>query len=212
MKFNIGDKVRFLNTTGGGVVVRTDGKLVYVEEEDGFEFPTQEHELVLIEKNDQPVKPIKVEAEKVKPQVEELVEEDDYEYSNEDGDDKNPRFYVAFLRDGNGSTPFLNLHIVNDSNYFAYFTLSQVASAPNVKMLHFGTVEPNTKLLLGRYNPQAIDDQEWQIQLILFKKTKEYGIYPPVSTAFRVKSARFFKENGFAGNDFFNGKAVLFRL
>ena len=210
MKFNIGDKVRFLNTTGGGLVIRMDGKLVYVEDEDGFEIPTPEHELVLIEKSDQPHKGAKPESVVSSPRVDEVVEEEDYDFSDNESDDKDPRFYVAFLQDGNGSTPFLNLHIVNDSNYFAYFTLAQVSSAPNGKLLHFGTVEPNTKLLLGRYNPQAIDNQEWQIQLLLFKKALEYGVYPPVSTAFKIKAARFFKDNGFAANDFFNEKAVLF--
>ncbi|MGV8826779.1 MAG: DUF2027 domain-containing protein [Breznakibacter sp.] len=210
MKFDIGDKVRFLNTTGGGKVVRIDGKLVYVEDEDGFDIPVLESEVVLIEKAQEQMKSVKVETVTTKPVVEEVVEEEDYDFNSEMADDKNPRFHVAFLKDGNGATPFLNLHIVNDSNYFAYFTLAQVTTSPNGRLLHFGTVEPNTKLLLGRYNPQAIDNQEWQIQLMLFKKVKEYGIYPPVSTAFKIKAARFFKENGFVNNDFFNEKAVLF--
>ncbi len=35
----VGDKVRFLNTTGGGVVRSFKGKEVLVEDEDGFEVP-----------------------------------------------------------------------------------------------------------------------------------------------------------------------------
>lgn len=211
MKFNIGDKVRFLNSIGGGVVVRLQKDLVYVEDEDGFEVPSPANELVLIEKGEIQSKPEKQESSSLgKPAVEEIHEAEDYDFAADGADDKNPRFYVAFLREGGGSTPNVNLHIVNDSNYFAYFTIAQAAEAPNARLLHFGTIEPNTKLLLGRYSPQVIDGQVWQVQLMLFKKSGQYGVYPPVSSAFKVKSARFFKENGFSENDFFNEKAVLY--
>jgi hypothetical protein len=211
MKFSKGDKVRFLNTTGGGIVVRTDSKLVYVEDQDGFEIPAVESELVLIEKAEVQPRPSKQEPTvSATKQIEEIEEEEGYDYQEEEADDKNPRFFVAFLKEGQGNTPYLNLFLVNDSNYFSYFTLTQVTTAPNGKLLHFGTVEPNTKLLLGRYNPQSIDNQEWQIQLMMFKKSKEYGIYPPVTTGIKIKSAKFFKDNGFVPNDFFNEKAVLY--
>ena len=40
MAIKIGDKVRFLNTTGGGIVRGFNGKdKVLVEDEDGFEIP-----------------------------------------------------------------------------------------------------------------------------------------------------------------------------
>jgi len=47
---NIGDKVRFLNATGGGIVRRIDEahSLAYVEDEDGFEIPTVFSECVVI--------------------------------------------------------------------------------------------------------------------------------------------------------------------
>ena len=45
-----GDSVRFLNAVGGGVVVRIDEikKLVFVEDEDGFEVPVLERECVVV--------------------------------------------------------------------------------------------------------------------------------------------------------------------
>ena len=38
MALKIGDTVRFLNSVGGGRVVRIDGQIAYVDE-DGFETP-----------------------------------------------------------------------------------------------------------------------------------------------------------------------------
>ena len=50
MKFKPGDKVRFLNSTGGGTVIKEiNAFMVSVEIEDGFEIPTLINELVAIE-------------------------------------------------------------------------------------------------------------------------------------------------------------------
>lgn len=48
MKFKIGDKVKFLNTTGGGIVSRIlDKSMVQVSIEDGFEIPVMESDIIL---------------------------------------------------------------------------------------------------------------------------------------------------------------------
>jgi len=54
MNCKIGDKVRFLNSVGGGIVVRFMNKnIVAVQDEDGFEIPVSINEIVVInEKND----------------------------------------------------------------------------------------------------------------------------------------------------------------
>ena len=44
----VGDRVRFLNATGGGTVTRIDGKTVYVEDEDGFESPFLQKDVVVV--------------------------------------------------------------------------------------------------------------------------------------------------------------------
>ena len=47
IKYKIGDAVRFLNETGGGVITRFDDQnLAFVETEDGFEIPVQLEDLI----------------------------------------------------------------------------------------------------------------------------------------------------------------------
>ncbi len=49
----VGDKVRFLNEVGGGIVAGFQGKnTVLVEDEDGFEIPMLITECVVIDTND----------------------------------------------------------------------------------------------------------------------------------------------------------------
>ena len=50
MKIKVGDKVKFLNENGGGIVSRIiDSKTVDVTIEDGFEIPTFIGDLIVIE-------------------------------------------------------------------------------------------------------------------------------------------------------------------
>lgn len=45
----IGDKVRFLSSTGGGIIAGFKGNIVLVEDEDGFQIPTPVNEVVVVE-------------------------------------------------------------------------------------------------------------------------------------------------------------------
>ena len=45
----VNDIVRFLNDVGGGKVTRIEGKMVYVEDEDGFERPALAREVVVVD-------------------------------------------------------------------------------------------------------------------------------------------------------------------
>lgn len=217
----IGDQVRFLNAVGGGFVSRIDSKTIYVEDEDGFEIPVGENEIVIIDqkKDSAHGKPEaadfqKAEISKPRPavmgEVEEIVADDSVPVAHDAPESDSPRFNLAFLRSDNGNNAYVNLYAINDCNYFVFFTLSEaIEGATNVNMLHYGTIEPNTKLLLGRYNPQRIDNQTWQTQLILYKRGRQFGLYPPVSSSVKIKSNRFYRDNGFVDNDFFDEKAVI---
>ncbi|GAK36802.1 putative DNA mismatch repair protein [Bacteroides graminisolvens DSM 19988 = JCM 15093] len=67
----IGDRVRFLNEVGGGIVTGFKGKdIVLVEDADGFDFPMLIRECVVIETDDYNIKrksssgPVSVQPEK----------------------------------------------------------------------------------------------------------------------------------------------------
>ena len=52
MNFNIGDKVKFLNSKGGGVISKIlDSRMVSVAVEGGFEIPTLISELIRMDDN-----------------------------------------------------------------------------------------------------------------------------------------------------------------
>ena len=45
-KFEIGDKVKFLNQIGGGVVTKVTDDFVFVQDDTGFDIPVQPEELI----------------------------------------------------------------------------------------------------------------------------------------------------------------------
>ena len=45
-EFKIGDKVKFLNAIGGGVVKKIQGGMIYVEDETGFDMPFAPSQLI----------------------------------------------------------------------------------------------------------------------------------------------------------------------
>ncbi|MDY6371787.1 MAG: hypothetical protein SPL12_05760 [Bacteroidales bacterium] len=45
-QFKIGDKVKFLNAVGGGIVKKIQGSTIFVEDETGFDMPMQPSELI----------------------------------------------------------------------------------------------------------------------------------------------------------------------
>lgn len=214
MKIQPGDKVRFLNEVGGGIVTRLEGNLVFVEDEDGFEVPAPVFEVVVIERaqdlesaasNDKPASKKETRNEVVSHRtvVENEMEEDGH-------DDFNPRIYLAFL---NGSKildekSVLQMHLINDSNYHCTYLLSKLGTDGYMHALHQGSIEPNTKISLADVAVKDLD-VNWEMQLILYKKGKPFPALAPVSASLKLKARRFLKDNSFAANDFFYQPALL---
>ena len=139
----IGDKVRFLNEIGGGIVTGFRGKdIVLVEDADGFDIPMPIRECVVIDTDDynmtRPVPkatPKKVEEKPVRSSISHPVQEE-----KEMGHLSKPQvsaFRQPEMRGGDvlnvflafvpedikavSTTPF-EAYLVNDSNYYLYYT------------------------------------------------------------------------------------------
>ena len=151
----IGDKVRFLNEIGGGIVKGFRGKdIVLVEDVDGFDIPMPMRECVVIDTDDynmtRPVQPSISHPVQENSEVQRLSKPQVSVYRQPEmrgGDILN--VFLAFVPEdikAVSTTPFES-YLVNDSNYYLYYTyLCAEGKAWNVRSN--GIVEPNTKLLL----------------------------------------------------------------
>lgn len=212
----IGDKVRFLNEIGGGIVKGFRGRdIVLVEDSDGFDIPMPMRECVVIETDDynmtrptSKAAPKKVEEKPVKvPEVSVFRQQE-----TRGGDILN--VFLAFVPEdikAVSTTPF-EAYLVNDSNYYLYYTyLCAEGKAWNVRSN--GLVEPNTKFLLEEFEKAELNDREHvAVQFIAFKDGRSFALKPAVSVELRIDTVKFYKLHTFQESEFFETPALIYDI
>ncbi len=208
----IGDKVRFLNSVGGGVIKGFQGKdQVLVEDEDGFEIPAFIRECVVVgdsdmqvHSNNKPKIQVPVEEPKAEPEVE--VEE------TPEGERLN--IFLAFLPDDPKSIQNCGYetYFVNDSNYYLLFNYMSRENNSWTSRYN-GMIEPNTKIFLEEFAKADLNSLERVcVQLIAFKKDKPYSLKNAVSVELRIDTVKFYKLHCFMANDYFDEGAIIYPI
>ena len=223
-----GDNVRFLNAVGGGIVTRVDEikKIVYVEDEDGFEMPVQEREcLVIVAINSETNFPIKDFRTKpastsvqtpvaesqpsvIKPQI--PVEEPVVETPEGETMIALLAFFPIDIKQM--QTTAYECYLVNDSNYFVYFNV--VNGENNVwQSVANGVIEPNTQELLTEITKEQLSAWERiRVQLLPFKKGKSYTPQNVINASLKINAVKFYKLHSFTTNDYFDEPAMLINI
>ena len=204
-----------LSEVGGGKVTGFQGKdIVLVEDADGFDIPMHIREVVVIETDDYNVptpasKAAKAQKKKAEeqparqaaPQPAEQplhrVEKPEisvYRQPEMKGGDV-LNVHLAFVPvdiKAVSTTPFES-YLVNDSNYYLYYTyLGAEGKAWTVRS--HGLIEPNTKLLLEEFEKASLNDLERVVvQLIAFKDRRSFQLKPAISVELRIDTVKFYK-------------------
>lgn len=179
----VGDKVRFLNTTGGGVVRGFQGKdQVLVEDEDGFEVPALIRECVVVGEGPQvhsSNKP-KSNAAEMEKQITSTRQQPDEpeEEIEETPEGERLNIYLAYLPTDPKAIQQCGYeaYFVNDSNYYLFFNYMSRENNSWISRYN-GTIEPNTKIFLEEFEKKDLNALERIcVQLIAFKKDKLYSL------------------------------------
>ncbi len=224
----IGDTVRFLNAVGGGIVTRIDEKksLVYVEDTDGFETPVLERECVLMgtinSETNFPVKDFKsklnfpvnqtqkIDTESIKtdPQLqatEQVIE-------TPEGDKLKTLLAFFPIDIKQLQTTSYECYFVNDSNYFLYYNLIATENN-NWKSIAHGLIEPNMQELMTEISKDNLGLWEHiQVQLIPFKKSKNYNPQPIIDIQLKINTVKFYKLHSFSKNDYFDELSLMIEI
>ncbi|MDR2969820.1 MAG: DUF2027 domain-containing protein [Tannerellaceae bacterium] len=211
MNIKTGDKVRFLNSVGGGIVRSFRGKdQVLIEDEDGFEIPALIRECVVIEENTSQVQkkkqaPPQPPVAVAPPEPKELpvVETPEGERLN---------VSLAFLPvDPKTFTQSgYEAYLINDSNYFLFYNYMN-RRHNSWYSRSSGTVEPNTRIFMEEFGKEDLNELERIcIQFIAFKKDKPYSLKNAVSVELQPDTVKFYKIHCFTANDFFDEDALVF--
>lgn len=219
-----GDTVRYLNAVGGGIVRRIEGKVAYVDE-DGFETPVLVNELVVVlpaghekksggpnlyfdqkafdagkKRGNDPLPSKEIPAPGARPSAPEKVEETAY------GNRLN--IAVAFEPTSINTlgTSDFNAVLVNDSNYFLYFTfLRRSAEERGWHTVYAGEVAPNELIDVAVLKHGELNSYERiALQYVAFKKDKEFELKAPAAVSRRLDLSKFFKLHCFRPGLYFD--------
>ena len=233
----IGDTVRFLNSIGGGVITRIEGKIAYVEE-DGFETPMLIKDIVVVlpaghepthkganimfdqsafdkgkeEEKTRKSKPGKqdIESDDLKTTSDNLgpVVETDY------GDKLNltlafePSDAKSLIR-----SKFTAV-IVNDSNFYIDFTFLRRADGERGwSLVYKGTIPPNELIDVAVLRHEDLPQYEKiGIQGVAYKEDKIFTLQPVVNVTRKLDLTKFHKFHCFRPGIYFDGPVLEFPL
>ena len=211
MNVKIGDKVRFLNSVGGGIVRRFKGNdQVIVEDEDGFDIPVLIRECVVVGDNmmtrssaGRPSAP--------SPQVQVTAPAPQPEKVEETAEGERLNVFLAYLPIDPKSMQQTRYeaYFVNESNYFLFY--NYMSRQNNSWMSRSqGLIEPNTKIFMEEFGKEDLNELERIcVQFIAFKKDKPYAMKNSVSVELRLDTVKFYKLHCFLDHDYFDEPAIL---
>lgn len=236
-----GDIVRYLNAVGGGKVIRVKDNIAIVDD-DGFETPVAIRECVVVRTAEQEAaaqpkprantaavapktsssaqQPTKIATPSpvVAPltgnnilSVDDLDDSDDDETPN--GNKLNVVLGFEAINLKEISKTDYEASLVNDSNYYLYFTLLTANNdTPEVWTTRYaGMVEPNIQVLIGTFTSQDVSKfDRIAIQYIAFKRRAGFEPKAPASVSYKVDTTKFFKLHCFRQNMYFDSPVLAF--
>ena len=192
----IGDKVRFLNQTGGGMVVGFGKKgWVTVEDEDGFEIPVPERECVVVEEN--------------------AAAAEGKNIQTKDGEKLN--IALAYDKAGAGFA----CSMANECNYNLLVTYSVQTVKKDGTTAHLtmfaGEVIPYEVKELFRFGKEELNDfsKRVLVRIVPFKRgqglrnTNSHALKPVIEKDFILDPINLLKDGMYKENDYTTGKSYI---
>lgn len=231
---NPGDTVRYLNSVGGGVVTRVDGKIAYVND-NGFETPFQVKELVVVlpagheeakggaklmfnqeafDAGKNPERKPQAQQPKLSkdttPEPEPLPPAEETSYGD--------RLTLALAFEPSDlkklSEATFNAVLVNDSNYtLQFFLAGRNPDSAAWSVIYQGDVQPNELIDLAQFSHSTLGRIERVVlQAIAFKTGKEFEIKDPIAVIRKLDLTKFHKLHCFRPSRFFDYPVLEFPL
>lgn len=203
----VGDVVRFLSSVGGGRIVKIEGNMAYVDE-DGFETPVLLRECVVVTAASAPAAPSKYVAPTILPEQPKATEKEVPE-ETETGEVLNVVLAYEPAEIKHLNTTTYDAYLVNDSNYYLYFTYLTRADGSQWITRYAGVVEPNIQVHLGEVKREDLTEMDRvAVQFVAFKRDKEFRLKSPVAVEYGLDTTKFFKLHCFHENVYFDTPVI----
>jgi hypothetical protein len=224
MALKVGDKVKFLNDVGGGIVTKIKQQTVYVESNDGFEIPTNEAELIKIEKEEFGNFKIVPETKIIKPDI--IIdsvsnEQNEFDEQNFENDFEgiitsenctlNILLGIVPLSSTKKPVTEFQIYLISDCAYRVLYTFS-IVKENFCYGRKAGWVEEDTKININTISIDELKEiQAFKIGCIFYKK----GIFlphEPIIYEYKIDTFVLTNTANWHDNDYFNEKAVIINI
>ena len=204
-KFQVGDKVNFLNATGGGTVKRIiDTRMVEVTIEDGFDIPVLMSDLVLDFRSQPDRRQQIVDNVQKEIQQKQIIEEKENDEARKSAlrrfgrNAEDEGIYLAFVPQDQQwlLTGLLDVVLVNHTEADALYSFNIKENEKYVNV-DYGSVAPHSKVVIESISRDDIEFWcEGYIQVILSQEEADF-VYHPLHAPFSFRSSRFFKDGSY---------------
>ncbi len=242
MELKVGDKVRFLNEKGGGIVTGLlSTTMVQVAIEEGFEVPVMANELVKIEPGGMVDRffdrPVNIPGRK---QQQSETEPQDYRRpsaskSSPDAEDKKNqvqeidpvssiyRVPVPGLAEGIYMvwepaeqnwliTGNLNIYLINNTAFDAIYSFFVEEENSDYSGVSYDIIPPYSKILIETITREDLETWSNGAVQVIFHSQEMQYLYRPLHTVFQIKPSRFYKETSYREFPLTGSKVILLDL
>lgn len=217
MGFKVGDKVKFLNENGGGVIKAViDSKLVKIETDDGFEMPVLTTELIMdFRAEGQKVETFPVPVHSPVQQPREVEEEEDRVSGiNPWGTIKEEKgIYLVFEPHERQwvLTGKMDVVLINHTSYDILYNLF-LEQDGQLRGIDFSSVPFESKIVIDTIDRDEIEDWTKGFLQVMFHKDQPDKVFFPVHSVIDIKPNRFFKEGSYRTSTLIQSRSILISI
>ncbi len=220
MGIKVGDKVKFLNTTGGGVVSKIiDSRLVSVAIEGGFEIPVQASELLVIEPVDAGSRFFHESFEA--PDAPETSAPSEHPPDSPEDLPKNvinsrrsEDIFLVFVPHDQKwlITGHLDVFLVNNTSYDVLYNHFRKEDKGNWSGINYGSLGAGTRLLIATITRDELPLWTDGCLQFLFHKERCNEVPPPFHADFSITGRKFYTEQNYRDSIYANGKGIVVKV
>jgi hypothetical protein len=221
MAIKIGDKVKFLNATGGGVVRKIiDSRLVSVAIEGGFEIPVMASELLVIEPVDAGSKFFHESFNVPENAAISITPEDSPEGGSEAlsnlaiNSRRSDDIFLVFVPHDQKwlITGHLDIFLVNNTSYDLIYNHFRKDDERKWVGVNYGSLESGTRLLLATIHRDELPLWADGCLQFLFHKEICEEVPPPFHAEFSIAGKKFYTEQSYQDSVYGEGKCIVARI
>ncbi len=215
--FNIGDRVNFLSSVGGGKVTKIiDSRMVMVEVEDGFELPTLITDLVLDYRAQPDRQQLIVDTVQKEIREKEVVQQQQEEDARHGGlrrfakEAEKEGAYLAFVPHEQQwlLTGALDVVLVNHTSYGMLYTFT-IKEDDKFVNVDYGQVDKYEKVVVETISREDLEYWCNGIVQAIFTKDSTDSVLLPLNAPFSLRANRFFKEGSYLMSGILGEKALM---